>query len=86
MLPKYLSRPLNRQGLNRVSVPGCSCSAEHRVVNRLLGRFDCGLEQWRHGVIRQHFDMPRQRFILCSYAHLRRRRECDGVIAAAVRG
>ena len=82
---KYLHCLFNRQSLDRVSVASHRRRLKQRVVDCFLRRFDRGQKQRRHRVVGHNFHVPRQRFVIGMDPHLRRRRECDRVVSAAVR-
>ena len=67
-----------------MSVASHRRSLKHRVVYSFLRRLDYSLKQRRDCVIGQQFDMSRQRFVRGVNTHLRRRREGDRIVSAAV--
>src|SRR5881296_2805757 len=77
------SYALNRDRLGRSEPRTDRRGLKERVVDRLLGGFQHRFEQRRGGVGRQHLPIAWCRIVEPA-AHLRRRRERDGEIAAAV--
>jgi hypothetical protein len=74
---------VDREGVDRATVAGRRARAQQRVVHRLLGGLERGLKERRQGVTR-HDRQCLGGFRALAYAHALRRRERDGVVAAAV--
>lgn len=85
VLSEYLNRFVDRQSLYCVSIPGCRRGSKHGVVDCLFGGFDRSEKQWRHRAVGNHLDLPGQRFFASVDAYQRCGRECDRIVAAAVR-
>ena len=84
-----LGRTVQRQCFDCMTSSGRGCGPKERVIDGFLGGLDHGEEQWRHCIVCYCFLIAwRGPFVLTRRfnPHVRRGREGDGVITAAVAG